>query len=295
MNPLPFKDSDPLIGEVRAALAAGPTPDVDAAWRALSARMDAPVVIPIARARRATRVNAWRWRAAAVAVIAVTGLVLARTRGMETLEAPRGREARVTLPDGSRLVLAAGSRAQWSRRFGRGTRDVQLDGEGYFDVVHDDATPFRVRTRHAVATDVGTRFVVRSWPDRPFVDVAVEEGIVDLRDTSRAPTAARSARLTAGQRGAIAATGAVRVTSDAAAATAWMRGELLFDDTPLDVALDEVGRWYAVRFVIAPSVAGRRVSARLPRQSLDELLATLEVALDVRLARAGDTITVETR
>src|SRR3982751_821192 len=85
------------------------------------------------------------------------------------------QQTRVTLGDGTRVVLNAGSRLSYADDFGRGTRDVVLDGEGYFDVVHDASRPFRVLARGSVAQDVGTRFVVRAYPEQRAVDVVVTD------------------------------------------------------------------------------------------------------------------------
>ncbi len=56
-----------------------------------------------------------------------------------------------------------------------------LEGEGYFEVTHDARRPFRVHAGDALTEDLGTRFVVRAYPELAAVDVAVAEGVVSLR------------------------------------------------------------------------------------------------------------------
>ncbi|MFN5201222.1 MAG: FecR family protein, partial [Gemmatimonas sp.] len=226
--------------------------------------------------------------AAAALVIALGGVATWQATRGGSIAAPLGRDVTAQLPDGSRVTLSAGSRLRWGGRFGRGARDVALEGDGYFDVVHDEARPFRVRTRNAVAQDVGTRFVVRAWPELPEVDVAVEEGVVALMDTLRPPME-QATLLHAGQRGRLRESGVV-VTSDVASALAWMRGELVFDESPLTEVLPAIGRRFDVSVTADAALAGRRLTARFAAQSLDDVLTALRLSLGVRVERSGRTV-----
>ena len=207
------------------------------------------------------------------------------------LDAPLGHDITASLPDGTRITLAAGSHASWSASFGSRTRDVVLDGQGLFDVVHDAARPFRVHTRNAIAEDVGTRFIVRAWPEMDAVEVAVEQGVVALADSTRARTS-RGTLLRAGQRGNLVAGDSVVVTADAEVALAWTRGELVFDNRALTEVLPAIGRRFDVDLRSDPALAHRRVTARFTAQSLDQVLNALAVSLDVRVETRGRTITL---
>ena len=69
----------------------------------------------------------------------------------------------VELPDGSRAILAPSSSLRYTISPHTGPRELQLEGEAYFDVEHDAERPFRVRTRNVVVEDLGTVFVVREY------------------------------------------------------------------------------------------------------------------------------------
>lgn len=292
------RDAQLLREAPRAALGAAQAANTDAAWRALAARLEAASQDDLAARRsRAARgaprgtLAPWMRRvtgAAAALVIALGGVATWQATRGGSIAAPLGRDVTAQLPDGSRVTLSAGSRLRWGGRFGRGARDVALEGEGYFDVVHDEARPFRVRTRNAVAQDVGTRFVVRAWPELPEVDVAVEEGVVALMDTLRPPME-QATLLHAGQRGRLRESGVV-VTSDVASALAWMRGELMFDESPLTEVLPAIGRRFDVSVTADAALAGRRLTARFAAQSLDDVLTALRLSLGVRVERSGRTV-----
>ncbi|MDR0699370.1 MAG: FecR family protein, partial [Tannerella sp.] len=64
-----------------------------------------------------------------------------------TLFVPAGQRAELTLSDGTCVWLNAQSRFVYPAVFEKGKREVTLDGEGYFDVAHDEAQPFTVKTK----------------------------------------------------------------------------------------------------------------------------------------------------
>ncbi len=271
-----------------------------AAWAAVAARLDVDVVRPITSARssqmapsRPNAVRPWLLRAAAVMVVitGAAGTRLMTSRGTSELVAPRGQRISATLPDGSSLTLAAGSRARWSRDFGAAERVVLLDGEAFFDVVHDTTRPFRVRARHSVIEDIGTRFAVRAWTELSDVEIIVEEGRVSVRDTA-ITAQPHVTELHAGQRGLLPVRGPVVVSMMPATALTWINGTLQFDNTALPEALLMLERWYDVTIVVDSSLTRRRLSARFEAQPISQLLVPLGVALNARVQQTGSVITI---
>jgi len=201
----------------------------------------------------------------------------------------RAQQAEVRLADGTRVVLGAASRLTYASDFGQRERTVVLDGEGYFDVVHDVSRPFRVRAGHSVAEDVGTAFVVRARGPGP-VQVVVTEGAVALRPTVAGSPSADSLLLTRGQLGRVLPDGRLvfqaHVNTDAY--LAWMSGQLVFENTPLAEVAKELSRWYDQDVRVADStVASRRFSGRFSRGSLEEAVRLVASVTDVSARRSG--------
>lgn len=312
-------DDDPhnaeLLNAARAAARGIDRPhaaawDVDRAWSRVAARMHDQIdadVIPL-RGRGAPRAAAFprtqRIVAGAAAVIAAAGVVaIVLQRSAMQHEAQRAvarhevvaevaQQTRVTLGDGTAVVLNAGSRLRYGDDFGRGTRDVELDGEGFFDVVHDESRPFRVHARGSVAQDVGTRFVVRAYPEQRSVDVVVTHGAVSLR---REGSSVAPALLSAGQHGRVDQTGAVTVATepDLERWTEWTRGGIVLDGLTLGDAALELGRRFGVRVEVRDDdLAQRRVSARFHDEPLPRVLDALATALGARWTRDGDRVVI---
>ena len=285
--------------------------DVDHAWSRVAARMhDQPDgdIIPL-RARAFPRARAFvrtqRIVAGAAVVIAAAGVVavVLQRQAMRPREVQRpvrqhevvaavAQQTRVTLGDGTQVVLNAGSRLRYADDFGRGTRDVELDGEGYFDVVHDESRPFRVKARGSVTQDVGTRFVVRAYPEQSGVDVVVTHGAVSLR---RDGAAVAPALVAAGQRGRVDSVGAITVAAepDLDRWTEWTRGGIVLDGMTLGDAALELGRRFGVPVEVrGDDLARRRVSARFHDEPLPRVLDALAVALGAHWTRDGQRVVI---
>lgn len=205
----------------------------------------------------------------------------------------RGQRATLRLADGTRVVLGPASTLRYAKELGAGVREVALEGEAYFDVVHDERRPFRVRAGDAVAEDRGTQFVVRAYAARSHVDVAVASGVVALR--SSGARAGEESVLTRGQLGRLAAGGEAAVVSgaDIDAYVGWAEGRLVFRDTPLAEAAEELGRWYDVDVRLAsPALGAVPLTATLRDEPASEVLSLIAATLKLTLARDGRVYTL---
>jgi transmembrane sensor len=291
-------------------------PDIEGMWAGLRRTMRTDRQRS-AELRQAFRVEARRsWRspvaAAAAVVLAVGGSLMlwrvsahvpqSSTPAMSQYLTPRGQRATFRLSDGTSLVLAAESRLRVPADYGRGAREVYLDGEALFDVVHDTARPFRVRAKHALAEDIGTRFDVRAYPEDSTVAVAVAEGAVALAPAG-GPTADRAAGRAAaelvlrrGEAGTLTRGGRVTTASGAVAAAylSWAEGRLRFVRTPLGEAARTIGRWYDLDVRIeGVELASLPVTAEFGMQSADEVLRELALAVGARVSQSGRVVTLQ--
>jgi ferric-dicitrate binding protein FerR (iron transport regulator) len=94
--------------------------------------------------------------------------------------APRGSRSFATLPDGTKVWLNSGSKIRFSKKYGTGTRDVNLDGEAYFVVAKNKAVPFVVHTSDIKITALGTAFNVKAYRDEAIIGTTLDEGSVKI-------------------------------------------------------------------------------------------------------------------
>jgi transmembrane sensor len=253
-----------------------------------------------------------RWRAAASAVAA--GVVLAagaafawqtwRAQHERTAEqAPlrefataRGQRATIRLVDGTRVELGFASTLR-VRPFDGGRRELWVEGEAVFDVVHDSTRPFIVHAANATTEDLGTTFAVRAYPGDAAVRVVVVSGKVALRQRVPVPGAQpREAVLGPGQLGRLDGEGRLEVESgvDTSAYVAWLAGRVTFHDARLDEVAAELERRFDVTIRIPDArVAARRVTVDMPAATLPPVLDAITTPLQLRHRRAGGDILLE--
>lgn len=90
----------------------------------------------------------------------------------------RGEVKQITLPDSSIVILNALSKLDYRDNFAS-NREIFIEGQAYFKVVHDDKHPFYVRTKNGLYTlDLGTEFVVSNYAKQPDIRIGVISGAV---------------------------------------------------------------------------------------------------------------------
>ena len=305
------------LGRELAGLEADVTQEeIEAIWGALAERagMRAPEhrvgALEAPRRSRLALVEPVRprWRVAAslaAAALLTAGLVLAGRQlltdnGRSELAAervitvPRGQRAQFQLPDGTEVLLGAGSTVRHPHTFGERSREVMLEGEAYFAVEHDDGRPFRVRAGDLIATDLGTEFLVRAYPENPGTQVVVRSGTVAVRAVRTQDTTQPGRVVQAGELGRLDADGApVIEQADTAAYFAWITGTLVFDDMPLREALPQLARWYDLDFRLADSSLGAiRLSGRLDQTLTPARLELLAGSIGLEQVRRGRIVTL---
>jgi ferric-dicitrate binding protein FerR (iron transport regulator) len=160
---------------------------------------------------------------------------------------PAGEMLSLTLPDGSEVMLNSGSELHHNRLFGYTNRDIELNGEAYFDVQRSDI-PFRVEANGSLTEVLGTSFNVRSWDSDPALQTSltVTSGRVAFQ---RAEAKASRVILTKGfsselQNGMTAPS--EPVSTDVDQALAWTQHQLAFAVQPLSVIFAELERKFDI-------------------------------------------------
>jgi ferric-dicitrate binding protein FerR (iron transport regulator) len=277
---------------------------LEAAWDADARRVGAPYDVDAAWSRFEIRYGGpkpsrrWNVAIAAAIVAAVIGAgaawwlgrdaqPVAQAPAMREYATPRGRRAVFRLLDGTEITLNADSRLRAPVALGDRQRDVYLEGEAYFRVVHDTARPFVVHTAAGTIRDIGTAFSVRAYRDVARERVAVVEGSVTLAATA----------LRAGQVATRLRTGGVRVLRGASVSdeVAWTRGRLVFASVPLGEAAQALSRWYDLDVRVADQELARRpVTGSYRDEPVAQVLTLITAAVGARYEWQGRSVTIST-
>ncbi len=193
------------------------------------------------------------WVPAAAIVIVATSLFLFKAirqnkkpvaNNYIVLSAPRGTKKQFKLSDGTSIHLNAGSQVRIPYDYDVSSREIILDGEGYFDVKHDAQKPFSIRSGNLHISDIGTSFDVKAYSDESQITVVVETGIVSVERNKQILAAALTSNMQLQYNGA---TGSHTVSNVNFENTlAWQQNILRFDNASFPEMARSIGRWYNV-------------------------------------------------
>jgi transmembrane sensor len=242
-----------------------------------------------ARARRVRLAGRFLAAAGIAAVIAV-GATMYLARGPEYRTAI-GQQQVVTLADETRVALNTDSRL--TVRYSARERRVMLDrGEALFEVTKNSRRAFIVQAGDTEVRAVGTKFDVRRSDGR--VIVVLLEGKVEITSEPQllskpVPVATLSPgqRLTFGTNDGVAAVDRPNVD----AATAWRRGDVMFEDATLSQAVAEMNRYAQIHVMLGDSeLEGLRVSGVFESQSAVEFAEAVAALHHLQIERQGNAL-----
>jgi transmembrane sensor len=198
---------------------------------------------------------------AAAAVCLVVAGVLFQQFWRSGVSTSVGEQRTLNLEDGTRVALNTDSRIVV--RYDRRMRTVVLkSGEAYFQVARE-ARPFVVIAGDRKVLALGTAFTVRREDaGTGELTVTLLEGRVAVEPVdTKGPAAAKSASevniLNPGEQLRVHHHAAATVVATSTEkATGWMRGQLIFDHTPLNDAIAEFNRYSDVKITVASPSTG---------------------------------------
>lgn len=274
-----------------------PPPVEQLIWRA-EARRSQPAARP--RPARTWLGHPGTWITAAAA--AVVGFTLWNVSNDTADPAPDGavaardfrtatnETAMVRLEDGSVVRLGPDSRLTAPATREAPARQVTLEGEAFFSVAEDEARPFVVTAAAGSVRVLGTRFHLAARADE--LAVAVVEGRVALagRNQEVEVAAGQATRLVRGSARPIEDAPRVGEMAD------WLRNFLIFQDTPLEVAMREIGERYGTEVEIGdPALTERTLTMWFHEKSLEQVMTVVCSVIDAHCTIGATTIRIDAR
>ena len=116
----------------------------------------------------------------------ITGAILSNSSSIAVQEiiVPFGSKSNIKLPDGTSVILNAGSKLSYKTNYGETNREVWLEGEGYFSVAKDKKRSFIVKTDYINVQAFGTVFNVKAYKDDKELQATLIEGSVGVFPSS---------------------------------------------------------------------------------------------------------------
>lgn len=101
------------------------------------------------------------------------------------VKSPYGSRSEVKLPDGTSVILNAGSTIRYGNDYNLSNRDIGLNGEAYFKVARNTEIPLVVSAGEIEVTAIGTEFNVKAYPEESTIETTLIEGKVEITHSSQ--------------------------------------------------------------------------------------------------------------
>lgn len=236
---------------------------------------------------------------------------------MTTVHTPLGSRTHVILPDSSEAWLNAGSTLKYPTGLTQKSRQVYLEGEAFFDVVHDQRRMFEVRTSDVTVKVYGTRFNVKSYKEEGTIETTLIEGKVSLvRNTEKPGRKQKQVYLEPKQKatfikkeGRIALSEIVDVKDspseqilksgnilifnqvDVEEVASWKTGQLVINSESLIDLSTKLSRKYDVEFVFEDEGLKKfKFSGILEDESLEQVLFAMQLTAPINYSIEGKVV-----
>ena len=265
-------------------------------WPRIQAAMDETVMRPVAKPARRT----WYAVAAAVLLLASAGTALwwlTVANSWTNIQTAYGETRTVQLADGSEVVLNGNSELRYASSWSDTAtqREVWLEGEAYFSVVHTATDQkFIVHLDDVEVEVLGTEFNVLDRSER--TQVVLSEGSVRLQ--AKHTEMVEAIVMQPGELVEFAHREQVFITKEVQPDTysSWRKGLLTFDQATLEevIAVLEDNYGYQVKLE-NPAWGTQEFTAKVASDDVDLLLTLLAESFDTQVTQQDKLITIKER
>ena len=202
---------------------------------------------------------------------------------LHTVATSKGAQYRIELADGSKVWLNAGSSLKYPTIFNGTDREVELTGEGYFEVAKNAQKPFYVKVNQMRIAVLGTVFNVNAYPNEKVVKTTLMEGSVKV---SAGKDGEKELVIRPGEQAVYdLAEGLEKTEVNGADVMGWKQGVIRFSGNGIDIVLRQIARWYDVEIEYKHGIPNIEIAGEMPNHtSLENLVRVLNASgLDIRI------------
>ena len=253
-------------------------------------------------------------RVAAVLLLPVAAILLWTLLQRNEAEIPEryvelrsnpGMVAAFELPDGSKVWLNGGSSLRYPVVFKGKNREVQMSGQGFFEIAHHPQQPFVVRKGETFSLEVlGTAFNLSAYDDENVIETTLVEGSVRLELMQNGRMVQHVMKpnekviytenrelesIKFSPNVQIASVNDAKpesikvATVDPQYDIAWKDHQLLFKNHPMEQVIRTLGRYYNVQFVVKDEKAmDSEITGSFSNEQLPQVMEYLKIASDIR-------------
>jgi transmembrane sensor len=215
---------------------------------------------------------------------------LANAKKIESLQltTAKGQTYQLTLPDGTNIWLNASSKLIFPASFvGQTERNVELEGEGYFEVSKNKTQPFKVKTKKQEVKVLGTHFNIHAYGTEPTEVTTLAEGSVDVK------TLQDQQLLTPNHQATISNNKIELAPANLKYNLAWKNGYFRFNQDDITEIMRRISRWYDINVVYEGEISQEKFSGTISSsKNISQVLKMLSYSQDIKFKIEGRRVTV---
>jgi ferric-dicitrate binding protein FerR (iron transport regulator) len=221
-----------------------------------------------------------------------------------TLYVPGGVCSKTILPDNTIVWLNSSSTISYPNNFDGNTRTVELIGEAFFDVTHDETKPFIIQSGDIQVKVLGTSFNFKHYAEDTHAVLAVETGTVTLSAGTSAATTLNAGKYATVDNKSfktkvyntppVSSTKKTTVDDSSTSPkmkaketytdqfSSWRDYKMVFRDEPFSNVLNELSRKYNAEFEIqGEEIKDYVYTATFDDMSLEDVLTLLKISAPI--------------
>jgi ferric-dicitrate binding protein FerR (iron transport regulator) len=271
----------------------------------------------------------WLYAAASVIFILGMGFLLERNsdsnssapKNLQQVYVKPGSKSQIILPDGTVVRLNSSSKLSYHKDFNKKVREVDLEGEAYFDVTKDAAHPFIVHTSNIDIRVLGTRFNVKCYEQDHTIETTLLRGSIEVynKDDPSAPkvilkpneklvfrkdkedkvplqkgeTKDSLKRLNPDQDISISTLSANKPDS-LKEETSWLYNRLVINGDDFNNLATKLERWYGVKIeILSQNLAKYHFNGIFENETIEQALAALQLTVKFKYEMKDDVIEIK--
>ncbi len=218
-----------------------------------------------------------------------------------SITVPNGSKTEIFLPDGSHVLLNAGSTLRYPERFMNDYREVYLEGEAFFKIKSNPDQKFLVRTKEVTIKVYGTSFNVNSYSDALTTETTLEEGQIGIAINSDGGDSTKELLMEPNQQAIWYNANSslqkkeivIKKGIDISSYTAWKDGILIIKGESLKDLAVKLERRYGVKIVFSnDQVKSIRFTGTLKNETVEQAMELIRLVSNVEFSIRENVITI---
>lgn len=191
-----------------------------------------------------------------------------------------GERLNIVLPDSSKVCMNSDATLTVAPDFGDKTREIEFDGEGFFNIAPDKQRPFIIHSANNNYTVLGTSFNLQSYANEDFAVVTLHTGCLQAQVKKDVIILDPNEELQIDAATNTISKREVRVDDS----IGWLDGRLIFSGHPLKDVSNKLSRYYQVKVNVHEEIAGLQYTGTVDKESLPEALRMIVATSPMKLS-----------